>query len=145
MAKRRRKRRPQHNSTPGELVKLLLPQFRIEPRFMLVRKGLVQRVANDIRGDGNREKCWPVAGTMEDAQRLVDFYKAAPQGVRAAEIGTAEKVHGDGTASAETLQGHILLAIAEECAYMTICVGWEGDRPLWDLFDLRNVQAVVTE
>jgi hypothetical protein len=115
MAKRK-KRKPQ---TTGKV-----------PRYFLARKGYVQRMMADPLGDGVLRKCWPVAKTHEDAQRLIDFLKVRDTGVRPAEFGTVP---------GETLEGHIQLALQEGCEFIVSPAGWgEDGQPIqWGRIDMR--------
>ncbi len=87
---------------------------------MLVRKGLVQRFY--VQMDGQQVKAWPVAQTLEDAQKLMKYLNVR-KGVRAAEIGSVQ---------GETLEGHINLAMNEGCKIVCCVLGWTSDgAPEW--------------
>lgn len=87
--------------------------------YMLVRKGLVQRMYVEFRGE--RVKAWPVVESVRDGKRLAKFMNR--KDVRPARIGSVE---------GEDLAGHIEMAINEDCR-LTCCVsGWNEDgSPEW--------------
>lgn len=101
------------------------------PKYFLVRQGSVQRVMADPLGDGVMRKCWPVAHSHEDAQRLIDFFKVRDKGVRPAEFGTVP---------GETMEGHITIALQEGCEFIITPAGWSEDgQPLqWGRIDMRE-------
>lgn len=88
--------------------------------FMLVNKGMVQRyIGTDT--EGRPAKVWPIAETHADATRLAKWLKAPH--VRPALIGSVK---------GETLEGHIALALNEECVAVYCVAGWNEDgSPKW--------------
>jgi len=78
--------------------------------YMLVRKGMVQRVNQPGIG-----KVWPVTETLEDAKRLARFFKR--KGLRPALIGSVP---------GETLEGHIQMAYEEGCIAIAM-FDWDPD------------------
>ncbi len=114
MAKRRRKRPSSDN----------------RPRYFIVRKGFIQRLMADPLGDGVVRKCWPVAKTHEDAQRLIDYLKVRDEGARPAEFGTVP---------GETLEGHIQAALEDGCDFIVMPTGWDetGHPVQWAHIDMR--------
>jgi hypothetical protein len=121
MAKKRKPRRRQR------------PQPKSGNDWILVRQGFVQRVTTDLLGDGVMRKCWPIASTWEDANKLVDFFKVREQGVRPAQIGSAEH---EGVR--ETLEGHIAMALQEGCEFLIKPVAWVDGMPKWGHIDMRE-------
>jgi hypothetical protein len=101
------------------------------PRYFLARKGYIQRFMADPLGDGVMRKCWPVAKTHEDAQRLIDFLKVREDGTRPAEFGTVP---------GETIEGHIEVAVEEGCEFIVMPNGWTEDgQPIqWGKIDMRE-------
>lgn len=85
-----------------------------QPNYMLVRKGLVQRVM--LEGD---VKAWPVFHTAEDAQRFAKY--ARRKGASPAKIGSVQ---------GETLVGHVALAIEDGCKKAVMVMGWKKGEPI---------------
>lgn len=96
--------------------------------YMLVRKGMVQRIP--VKWLGDDVLAWPVVETHSDAIRFAA--RTGIPGVRPALIGS---VNG------ETLEGHIGLALEEGCRLVICIAGWNSDgSPKWKYipFDDRS-------
>jgi hypothetical protein len=124
MSKKKQPKRRRRPPRPG------LPEGPLR-FFFFARQGFVQRLEADIRGDGVTRKCWPIAHTHEDANRLVDFFGWRDKGIRPAEIGTVD---------GETISGHFRLAFEEGCEFVIACADWtEEGKPVWRLTKVADI------
>ncbi|MEX2217054.1 MAG: hypothetical protein WD768_23280 [Phycisphaeraceae bacterium] len=113
---RKKKQRERHQAQPKE-----------PDTYMLVRRGLVQRTFASV--GGFQKKIWPVAESMPNARKLAAFLKCDSD-VVPARIGSMPD---------ETMQGHVRLAIKEQCQLIVCVAGWEADgSPKWKTRNLEK-------
>ncbi len=94
-----------------------------KPYFILVNRGLVQRLQCSV--NGRDAKCWPVARTHEDATTLARYF------VKHADADVTIRPALIGSVPGETLMGHISMALDEGCEYVLCPLAWDDGKPMW--------------